>query len=65
MCSAWAQPQRGTLPVAWAIDPLLAERFPALFQAAAVEWLYDWPSQAMISELLAERFGVSKEGTDR
>lgn len=31
MASAWARPERGSLPVAWAIDPLLAERFPALF----------------------------------
>ena len=31
MVSAWASPQRGSLPIAWAIDPLLAERFPALF----------------------------------
>ena len=31
MCSAWALPERGSVPVAWAIDPLLAERFPALF----------------------------------
>ena len=31
MASAWASPQRGSAPVAWAIDPLLAERFPALF----------------------------------
>eukprot|EP00937_MAST-01D_sp_MAST-1D-sp2_P005768 g5768.t1 len=31
MCSAWAQPERGSVPVAWAVDPLLAQRFPALF----------------------------------
>jgi hypothetical protein len=31
MCSSWPNPKRGSLPVAWAIDPLLAERFPALF----------------------------------
>ena len=31
MASAWAQPERGSLPVAWAVDPLLADRFPALF----------------------------------
>ena len=31
MASAWARPERGSLPIAWAIDPLLAERFPALF----------------------------------
>eukprot|EP00931_Biecheleriopsis_adriatica_P102528 TRINITY_DN77484_c0_g1_i1.p1 TRINITY_DN77484_c0_g1~~TRINITY_DN77484_c0_g1_i1.p1 ORF type:complete len:600 (+),score=107.81 TRINITY_DN77484_c0_g1_i1:26-1801(+) len=29
--SAWASPERGNLPVAWAINPLLAEQFPALF----------------------------------
>ena len=29
--SSWASSQRGSLPVAWAIDPVLAERFPALF----------------------------------
>lgn len=31
MCSSWPNPKRGSFPVAWAIDPLLAERFPALF----------------------------------
>jgi hypothetical protein len=31
MCSSWPSPKRGSFPVAWAIDPLLAERFPALF----------------------------------
>jgi hypothetical protein len=31
MASSWADARRGSLPVAWAIDPLLAERFPALF----------------------------------
>jgi len=31
MASSWASARRGSLPVAWAIDPLLAERFPALF----------------------------------
>ena len=31
MASSWAAPERGSIPVAWAIDPLLAERFPALF----------------------------------
>ena len=31
MASAWAQPERGSIPIAWAIDPYLAERFPALF----------------------------------
>lgn len=28
--SSWASPQRGSLPVAWSVDPVLAERFPAL-----------------------------------
>jgi hypothetical protein len=28
--SAWASPQRGSIPVAWAVDPLLSERFPAM-----------------------------------
>ena len=31
MASTWAQNQRGSIPVAWGIDPLLAERFPSLF----------------------------------
>ena len=31
MVSAWASQDRGKLPIAWAIDPLLAEKFPALF----------------------------------
>ena len=31
MAHAWASPKRGSLPIAWAIDPLLARRFPALF----------------------------------
>ena len=28
--SSWASPQRGSIPVAWAVDALLSERFPAL-----------------------------------
>ena len=28
--SSWASPQRGTIPVAWSVDPVLSERFPAL-----------------------------------
>lgn len=28
--SSWASPLRGSVPVAWSVDPLLAERFPAL-----------------------------------
>ena len=31
MASAWAAPERGSIPIAWAIDPYLAERFPSLF----------------------------------
>ena len=31
MASAWTKQERGSLPVAWAIDPVLAERFPALW----------------------------------
>ena len=31
MASSWTASERGTIPIAWAIDPLLAERFPALF----------------------------------
>ena len=31
MASAWAQPERGSAPIAWAMDPVLAERFPALW----------------------------------
>ena len=33
--SSWASPQRGTIPVAWSVDPLLAERFPALMDIYA------------------------------
>ena len=28
--SSWASPQRGTIPVAWAVDALISVRFPAL-----------------------------------
>lgn len=28
--SSWASPLRGSTPVAWSVDPLLAERFPAI-----------------------------------
>jgi hypothetical protein len=28
--SSWANPQRGSIPVAWSVDPILAERFPSL-----------------------------------
>ena len=28
--SSWASPLRGSIPVAWAVDPVLSERFPAL-----------------------------------
>ena len=28
---AWIDPARGSIPVAWSIDPILAEYFPALF----------------------------------
>merc|ERR1712232_1278230 len=28
--SAWADPRRGSLPIAWALNPLLAEQLPAL-----------------------------------
>jgi len=28
--SSWASPQRGSIPVAWSVDPVLSERFPAL-----------------------------------
>ena len=28
---SWTDPRRGTLPVSWSIDPVLAEEFPALF----------------------------------
>jgi hypothetical protein len=28
--SSWASAQRGSVPVAWSVDPVLAERFPAL-----------------------------------
>ena len=28
---AWLDPARGTVPIAWSIDPILAEMFPALF----------------------------------
>lgn len=31
MGSSWASTRRGSLPVAWAVDPILAEQFPALF----------------------------------
>ena len=29
--ASWASPRRGSMPVAWAVDPALAERFPALW----------------------------------
>ena len=29
--AAWADPKRGSVPVAWAIDPVLGEQFPALW----------------------------------
>lgn len=29
--AAWADQRRGTVPVAWAIDPVIAEQFPALW----------------------------------
>jgi len=28
---SWTDPRRGSLPVSWAIDPMLADEFPALF----------------------------------
>ena len=28
--SSWASPKRGSVPVAWAVDPLLSVKFPAL-----------------------------------
>eukprot|EP00928_Gymnodinium_smaydae_P081607 TRINITY_DN65093_c0_g1_i1.p1 TRINITY_DN65093_c0_g1~~TRINITY_DN65093_c0_g1_i1.p1 ORF type:complete len:650 (+),score=107.54 TRINITY_DN65093_c0_g1_i1:243-1952(+) len=28
---AWIDPRRGSLPISWAIDPMLGEEFPALF----------------------------------
>ena len=28
---SWTDPRRGSLPVSWSIDPVLAEEFPALF----------------------------------
>ena len=28
--SSWASPKRGSIPVAWSVDPVLSERFPAL-----------------------------------
>jgi len=28
--SSWASPKRGSVPVAWSVDPVLSERFPAL-----------------------------------
>mmetsp|Transcript_25011 Transcript_25011/g.65223 ORF Transcript_25011/g.65223 Transcript_25011/m.65223 type:complete len:510 (-) Transcript_25011:223-1752(-) len=33
--SSWANPARGSIPVAWSVDPLLAERFPALMDLYA------------------------------
>ena len=29
--AAWADPRRGSVPVAWALDPVLGEQFPALW----------------------------------
>jgi hypothetical protein len=29
--AAWADPQRGSVPVAWAIDPVIGDQFPALW----------------------------------
>ena len=31
MASAWQDHRRGSIPISWGINPLLAERFPALF----------------------------------
>lgn len=32
---SWTDPRRGSLPVSWSIDPVLAEEFPALFDYIA------------------------------
>jgi hypothetical protein len=32
MGGAWLSPQRGSVPIAWGIDPLLADLFPALIE---------------------------------
>ena len=32
MCMGWLSPKRGTVPVAWGVDPHIAEVFPALFE---------------------------------
>jgi hypothetical protein len=34
--SSWASPQRGSVPVAWSVDPVLSERFPALMDYYAM-----------------------------